>query len=111
MSVYWGGPEVRVKSQNINQGLQLNVPIFILAHFNTKDMEQNSCVQCISCHHTKTTIRKGIPWSILIIWSAVRLSDSDSKHRFGSANARCPIMRIEEISFNIWHILINMVIV
>ncbi len=59
----------------------------------------------ISCNITKDSMRRTVPRSMLIIWSAVQLSESESKHRFGSGNASCLIMGREKISFNIWHIL------
>ncbi len=46
-------------------------------------------------------MRKTVSRSLLIIWSAVRLSESESKHRSGSGNASCLIMRIEEMSLYI----------
>ncbi len=34
-------------------------------------------------------MRKTDPRSMLIIWSAVRLNESESEHRSGSDNERC----------------------
>ncbi len=39
---------------------------------------------CMSCRHTKTSIRKAVVWRMLIILSEVRMNNSDSEHRFES---------------------------
>ncbi len=42
-----------------------------------------NCEYCMSCHHTKTSMRKVVHWSMLFIRNAVWLSKSESKHRSG----------------------------